>query len=669
MQAGRSTAALVAGAACGWRAPRPVAARTGEHVTRISALRWRVSRDARHPVSCIRGEERASSTLTKIVRMTSSDSPGSEPTPRKPASRKEAGRTDAAARTTSRRDFFRIGGAALAGAAVGGVGGAVVGAAVGRQEGFHQAEDAYGALSPRHAPGFDHVVVVMGENRSFDNLLGYLYDKDTLPEGQSFDGLAFGEYYNEADGLRVDAHVYEGPTDKIMGLPDPDPGEEYPHVNTQIFGTVEPASNAQLFVESMRQPYNAPQNGEQPTMNGFLRDYIINFERLKKGTAPTPDEAGVIMGSFSPAMLPTLSTLAREFAVFDSWFCAVPSQTFCNRSFFHASTSHGFVTNKHGGGYDKWIDAPAAKTIFNSLDEAGLSWKIYFDELQMVSFTGVLHAPVLEKFWRTEHFGTMEDFYADAEHGELPAYAFIEPRMVYNHNDFHPPFGHRHESEVEGTEITNSAYSDVRAGDELIHDIYEAIRTSASPQGSNAVNTLLLITFDEHGGCYDHVPPPAATPPNDDGPGEMGFGFDRLGCRVPAIAVSAYTRAGTVINDEMHHGSVIATLNRLHGLKPLTRRDAGANDLFSIINLDKPRHPSDWPVTTPSFTPANPEEKPPHPAHKHKDKPLTPPAHGLLGLLLARYGLPDDEQPQTFEDAYNLLHKHGKGLFGPPEED
>src|SRR5690606_10168090 len=110
--------------------------------------------------------------------------------------------------------------------------------------------------------------------------------------------------------------------------------------------------------------------------------------------APTPDEAGVIMGSFAPEMLPTLSTLAREFAVFDSWFCAVPSQTFCNRSFFHASTSHGFVTNKHGGGYNKWINAPAAKTIFNSLDEAGLSWKIYFDELQMVSFTGVLHAPV-----------------------------------------------------------------------------------------------------------------------------------------------------------------------------------------------------------------------------------------------------------------------------------
>jgi len=583
--------------------------------------------------------------------------------------REREGNDETRSTKRSRRDFFRYGGTAAAGALLGGAVGGAVGFAAGDRTGFHEGESDFSALTPRHAPGFDHVVVVMGENRSFDNLLGYLYSQENLPEGQSFDGLAFGEYYNKTkDGTRVDAHVYEGATDKIMAHPDPDPGEEFPHVNTQIFGTVEPAGNAKLYVESMEAPYNTPQHGEHATMGGFLHDYIINFERLKKGTAPTTDEAKHIMGSFSPDMLPTLSTLAREFAVFDNWFCAVPSQTFCNRSFFHASTSHGFVTNKHGGGYDKWLDADQAPTIFNRLEDEGLSWKIYFDEVQMLSFTGVLHAPVLEKFWRTEHFGTMDDFYADAEHGDLPAYAFIEPRMMYNHNDFHPPFGHLHESDVSGTEIINSAYSDVRAGDELIHDIYTAVRESKTPDGSNAVNTLLLITFDEHGGCFDHVPPPAATPPDDSGAGEMGFEFDRLGCRVPAIAVSAYTRSGTVINDEMHHGSVIATLSRLHGLKPLTKRDAGANDLFNIINLQQPRHPSDWPETRPSFTPPNPEEKPMHPAHAHKDKPLTPPARGLLGLLLAREGLSDKDEPQTFGEAYDLLHSRGRGLFGPPED-
>ncbi|MGO2746109.1 alkaline phosphatase family protein [Microbacterium sp.] len=570
----------------------------------------------------------------------------------------------------SRRDFLRFGGMAAAGALVGGGAGAAAGYAIGQQEGFAEAADDYGALSPRHAPGFDHIVVVMGENRSFDNILGYLYTKENLPEGQDFDGVDFGDYTNTAsDGTTVAAHVYNGPTDRIMTFPDPDPGEEYPHVNTQIFGTIEPPGNFGIPVGQMQHPYNMPQHGEQPTMGGFLEDYISNFSRLKKGERATAEQAKHIMGSFSPEMLPTLSTLAREFAVFDNWFCAVPSQTFCNRSFFHASTSHGFVTNKQGGGYDKWLDAPKAPTIFNRLEDAGIPWKIYFDELQMVSFTGVLHAPVLEKFWRTEHFGTMDDFYADVEHGELPAYAFIEPRMIYNHNDFHPPFGRLHESDVEGSDVINSAYSDVRAGDELVHDIYSAIRTSATPDGSNAVNTLLLITFDEHGGTYDHVPPPDATPPDQSGAGEMGFEFDRLGCRVPAIAVSAYTRAGTIINDQMHHGSVVSTLNRLHGLKPLTRRDATANDLFGVINLEKPRHPSDWPTTSPSFTPDNPEETPAHPAHAHADKPLTPPARGLLGLLLVRAGLPESQQPQTFIEAYNLLHAEGKGLFGAPDED
>ncbi len=570
--------------------------------------------------------------------------------------------------TQSRRGFFRLGVAGALGATVaGGAAGAVVGSAVGGRdrEGFHQGEDRYAKLSPRHAPGFDHIVVVMGENRSFDNLLGYLYDKTNLPEGQVFDGLAFGEYFNETEqGERIDAHVYSGPTDAIMAQPNPDPGEEYPHVNTQLFNHVNPPGNSKLYVEHMQHPYNSPAKGARPDMSGFLRDYIINYERLNKGRTPTRDEAAQIMGSFSPEMLPTLSTLASEFAVYDSWFCGVPSQTFCNRSFFHASTSHGFVTNKHGGGYDKWIDAPASPTIFNRLEEAGLSWKVYFDKLQMVSFTGVLHAPVLQEFWSSDRFGTMEEFYADAEHGNLPEYAFIEPRMVYNHNDFHPPFGSRKQSEVNGELIRDSAYSDVRDGDALIHDIYDAIRTSATHDGSNAINTLLLITFDEHGGCYDHVPPPEATPPDDSGPGEMGFEFDRLGCRVPAVAVSAYTRAGTVINDEMHHGSVIATLNRLHGLEPLTRRDATANDMLNLINLNEPRHPADWPVTFPAFAPPNPEEKPAHPAHAHKDKPLTPPAQGLLGLLLARAGLPESEMPQTFLEAYTLLQEQGHMLFG-----
>lgn len=578
------------------------------------------------------------------------------------------GTSESDAGGSTRRDFLKFGGVAAAGAVVGGGVGAAAGAAIGHSLGFAEGAEDFAALTPRERAGFDHLVVVMGENRSFDNLLGWLYTAENLPDGQSFDGLAFGEYSNTApDGTVVAAHVYDGPTDEIMGRPNPDPGEEYPHVNTQLFGTIRPPGNADLLVEGMQAPYNAPGLGDAPTMHGFLTDYAINYRRLNQGKEPTADEARQIMGSFSPEMLPVLSTLAKNFAVYDAWHCAVPSQTFCNRSFFHASTSHGFVTNKHGGGYRKWLDADPAPTIFNRLEEAGLDWRIYFDELQLVSFTGVLHAPVLEPYWRTDHFATMDRFHEDVRTGKLPAYAFIEPRMTYNHNDFHPPFGKLRESTVEGTTVIDSAISDVRAGEALIHEIYSAIKASATDDGSNALNTMLLITFDEHGGTYDHVAPPSATPPHADAqPGEMGFTFDRLGCRVPAIAVSAYTRSGTVINDSMHHGSVIATLARLHGLKPLTRRDAGANEMFNAVNLDAPRHPITWPSTVPQYIPPNPQSEAPHPAHAHKDKPLSPPARGLLGLLLAKYGAAGEPEPETYADAYELLHRHGIGLFGAP---
>jgi phospholipase C len=567
----------------------------------------------------------------------------------------------------SRRDFLRAGGYAAAGLLVGGVAGGAAGAAFGHAAGVRESESV--PQDSRDQPGFAHVVVLMGENRSFDNLLGWLYTPETIPAGETYAGLAFGDYANaDHDGTRVPAHVYTGSTDVIMGSPNPDPGEEFPHVNTQLFGTVRPEGNRRLWVDEMSAPFNAPDADATPTMEGFVADYRINYERMHRGKAPSAGEVAQIMGGFSPEMLPVLSTLAREFAVFDNWFAAVPSQTYCNRSFFHASTSHGYVTNRGGSGYAKWLDANPDPTIFNRLEEAGISWKIYFDELQLVSLTGVMHAPVLEQYWRTGRFGYMSEFFDEAEAGTLPAYAFIEPRMVYNHNDFHPPFGTLRESEVDGEYIADSAVSDVRAGEALVASVYDAVRTSASSDGSNALNTLLLITFDEHGGTFDHVPPPRATPPTADAPaGEMGFAFDRLGLRVPAIAVSAYTRRGTIVHDEMHHAAVIRTLCRLHGLAPLTRRDEGANDLFAVVNLDAPRDPATWPAVHPMWVQQNAEEDAlADLAHgKHRLKPLSQPGKGLLGLLQARYGQPGDPEPQTYAQAHAVLSAHAPGLFYP----
>ncbi len=559
----------------------------------------------------------------------------------------------------SRRAFLKTAAVGVGGFAAGAAATAGITAAV------NAASPAPGfdPLAERSEPGFDHVVTIMFENRSFDNILGFLYENDELPQGTSFDGLNQGTYSNIGlAGEVIEAHPYVGSTDEIMRHPQPDPGETFPHVNTQLFGILDPESNGKLYENPLAAPYNAPKDGDDADMSGFIKDYVVNYEEIKHGETPTFDDYRVAMGGFTPDMLPVFSAIAKGFAVYDAWFCGVPSQTFCNRSFFHASTSHGFVTNKDHGGYDKWIDAPATPTIFNRLEDAGLSWRVYYDASQIVSFTGVLHAPVLQKYWKT-NFRDMTQFHQDVKNGNLPAYAFIEPRMVFNHNDMHPPVGTLRESEYDGQEFYNGAESDVRAGEALLHSVYSSLRAAKSDTGSNALNTAFLITFDEHGGTYDHVPPPSAVPPSPEAPeGEMGFRFNRLGCRVPAILVSAYTAAGSIIHDEMHHGSLIATLNRLHGLSPLTRRDVTANNVFNAINLTTPRQPWDWPVTHPQFTPPNPEDVP-RPDEKHKNRPLSSPAKGLLGLLLAKYE-PDRPVPETYGDAYDVLVKHGTDLFG-----
>ena len=561
---------------------------------------------------------------------------------------------------TSRRTFLRAAGFSAAGIAAT----AAAAFAISRGDDTAPAPAPTGTVPPRAAgPGFDHLVVVMFENRSFDNILGYLYADDEIAAGSRFDGLGAGHSNSLTSGEKVETHVYAGATDHIFSSPQPDPGEEYQHVNTQLFGTVDPKSNRGKKAAAMESPFNAPEDTSEPTMVGFLQDYYDNFLGDHGGTKPTAADYDVIMGAFDPTMLPVFSTLAKNFAVFDAWHCAVPSQTFCNRSFFHASTSHGYVTNSGNGGYHKWFDAKNdAPTIFNRLSDAGIPWAVYYDERQVVSMTGFIHAPSLERYFGT-NFRTMQQFHRDVADGTLPAYSFVEPRMIYDHNDMHPPVGVMTETDVDGTIIAGGAVSDVRAGEALLSSIYTSIRGSATPTGSNAMNTMLVVTFDEHGGTFDHVPPPAATPPEERADTEMGFAFDRLGVRVPAIAISAYTATGQIVNDPMHHGSVISTLTTAFGLEPLTARDAGAPTLANAQTLTNPRDPSSWPQTTPQYVPHNPEGGS-HVPDGQEDRPLSPPGVGLVGMLIARYGQPGDTVPTTYKQAYDLLMKRGVGIFG-----
>lgn len=495
---------------------------------------------------------------------------------------------------------------------------------------------------PMNLEKFDHVVVLMLENRSFDNLLGYLYE-GSVPKGQLFEGV-FGKSLSNPippDAEEARRKVVLVSKGTVMDNPNPDPGEEYPHVNTQLFGSVSPLDNRYKRALEMSAPYNAPDSGAVPAMNGFVSDYINNF-RIWKKRSPKYDEYKVILECFAPESVPVLSTLAKEFAVFDHWHAAVPSQTFCNRAFFHAGNSSGMVVNAP---YVDWISGNQSETIFNRMQSKGISWKVYFDREDAFSLTCLIHQPVLKEYFQS-NFYLMEQFYEDVSSGTLPHYSFIEPRLFINHNDMHPPIAVAHKSLA----------SSVLAGELLVSEIYNAIRLSNNQRGSNFQNTLLFITFDEHGGCYDHVPPPSAIPPDPNGTrGQMGFQFDRLGLRVPAIVVSAYTERATVVNQPMHHNSLLKTLSNKWNLGSLTERDKSSTDISAAVNRTSLREIDDWPTLTPRKMPARMEKA------EQQDLPLNGLQKDILGLANVVAG-GEGESLKEMETVYQAIEFMKKSL-------
>ncbi|MDJ0322651.1 alkaline phosphatase family protein [Cryobacterium sp. PH31-AA6] len=153
-------------------------------------------------------------------------------------------------------------------------------------------------------------------------------------------------------------------------------------------------------------------------------------------------------------------------------------------------------------------------------------------------------------------------------------------------------------------------------------------------------------------------------PPGTGEKGEIGFAFDRLGPRVPAILISAYTARNTIVNETKHHGSLIATLTRQHGLEPLTHRDAEGPDMFDAINRTSARPLAEWTITQAAYVPADIDGEMDPKAEQNKAKKLSNPATGLLGLLITKFGNSADPVPDSYEDAFNALTELGQGLFG-----
>ncbi len=484
--------------------------------------------------------------------------------------------------------------------------------------GFVAAQNARPVADKEKA--LDHLVVLMFENRSFDNILGHLYNPGEVAAFEGVLGKTLRNSIPDWAQHGADRKFVEYGAATNMNTPNPDPGEEYPHVNTALYGMLDP-KNRFMPLSKIVAPYNAPANGQLPTMNGFVTDYISMFTS-EMGRQPTYEEYAQIMTGYTPQQMPVTSTLARGFAVFDHWFCEVPSQTFTNRSFFHAATASGFVLN-----YPPAAAFPVhntAETIFERLESKRLTWRVYCDAPSVASFTGIIHASRLRERFAT-NFRTVADFLEDAKNGNLPNYSFIEPDMWAGHNDMHPPIS----ALVHGIQF--DAPSSLLGGEALLARIYDAIRSSDSPTGSNYLNTLLLVTFDEAGGTYDHVVPPSAPPPTPGAPpGQMGFTFDRSGVRVPAIAISAWIPQRRVVTEEYRHTSVIRTLRERWSLgSPLTARDAIAPDISPVLSLEKPRAPEDWPDVTPLPVP------PYNVAQFAPDRPLTVLGKHVFHAILA----------------------------------
>jgi phospholipase C len=385
-------------------------------------------------------------------------------------------------------------------------------------------------------PGLDslkHIVVLMMENRSFDHMLGALNEQDGR-----IDGLTGNETNPDTNGNNAKVQ----PLAEFQGQLDPDPDHHFPAVDLQIYGDG---------------------GSRVANMQGFVKSYFhqrgdVNHSRK-------------ILYYFTPDKLPVLTTLATEFAVFNGWFSSIPGPTICNRAFAHYGTSFGQVS------MDIFYIKEPYKSIYERMLKAGRTAKLYYYDpasstMEVVNL--LQHEPQL--------FGTYRQFLEDCERGTLPEYCFVEP----NYSD--------HDSDS-GEELANDQHPDhhVQAGELFIATVYNAIRQNPDLWKS----TALLIVYDEHGGIYDHVPPPECTPDgyvasaNDTGTGRE-FRFDRLGVRVPAILVSPWIPKGTVVSGRtFEHASIPATATNffLKNYEQRSVREKAAETFLDLLTLPKMR--------------------------------------------------------------------------------
>ena len=345
--------------------------------------------------------------------------------------------------------------------------------------------------------------------------------------------------------------------------------------------------------------------------SGFVEDFAVEYGQS------TTDERAEVMKYHDLGSLPALHTLAKNFMVCDHWFASVPGPTWTNRLFLMSGTSLGRVRMPEGimSLNLHWYDQ---STVFDRLNERKIPWKVYFGDVPL--------SLLLVHQWLPENARrhcAMTEFFKDAAGPEpsFPSFAFIEPAYLPpNAADAHPPH-------------------DILAADALVGSVYKALRSNDHLWRK----TLLIVLFDEHGGFYDHVPPPNAVPPDHH---HDEYAFDRLGVRVPALLISPWVERG-VFTDTLDHTSVLKFVQTKWQLGDLGYRTHMANSFEAAFSDGLREH---TPATV--FSIGGPPTSSPCPGRVHV---LTSNQNALVALSHVLETLSDEDATVVAARARHLL--------------
>jgi phospholipase C len=362
----------------------------------------------------------------------------------------------------------------------------------------------------------DHVVVLMQENRSYFNYLAMLHD-----QGQP-----------DAAALPADA---SNPNPTNPSAPAIKPFHDTSYCESADLDHSWTGAHAEY---------------DGGKMDGFTA-------RNVDATDPTGKRA---MGYYDQTDLPYYYKLFNTYATSDSYFSSLLGPTYPNRFYLLAGTSFGHIQNDLSG-----TDTFTQPSVFNLLDAAHVTWKVYFTE---ISFA------LLFKYVRDNaagHLFPISQYFADAAAGNLPQVSYVDPGF----------FGTRN------TESDEHPSANIQTGEKFSSQVVGAL--TSSPNWSRSA---LFLTYDEDGGFYDNVPPPPAPIPDGIAPmlqsGDTPAAFDRYGFRVPVVVVSPYSKAHSVSHVVNDHTSILKFIETRFGLPSLTNRDAQANPMLEFFDFSSP---------------------------------------------------------------------------------